>query len=97
MNALHQVRIVRVAAAVFLWLIPSVLLFAQAPPSADTFVSSATPKTNYGPGITLVVGSGSTSYLQFNLSGMPAGVANTRPEPLASSATWNVSSNGRPS
>jgi hypothetical protein len=28
---------------------------AQAPPSADTFVSSATPKVNYGPSITLVV------------------------------------------
>src|SRR5579885_1602709 len=48
-------------------------LFAQAPPSADTFVSSATPKTNYGPSITLVVGQGSTAYIQFNLSGVPTG------------------------
>ncbi len=48
-------------------------LFAQAPPSQDTFVSSATPKVNYGPGITLVVGPGTTSYVQFNLSGIPTG------------------------
>jgi len=48
-------------------------LFAQAPPSADTFVSSATPKINYGPTIILAVGPGTNSYLQFNLSGIPAG------------------------
>ena len=51
------------------------LSLAQAPPSADTFVSSATPKINYGPSITLVVGTGSTSYVQFNLSGIPAGAS----------------------
>jgi hypothetical protein len=48
---------------------------AQAPPSSDTFVSSATPKINYGPSITLVVGQGTTSYIQFNLSGIPANAA----------------------
>ena len=48
-------------------------LLAQAPPSADTFVSSATPTTSYGSWPTLIVGSGTTSYLQFNLSGIPAG------------------------
>jgi hypothetical protein len=31
-------------------------LLAQSPPSADTFVSSATPKLNYGPSIILAVG-----------------------------------------
>jgi hypothetical protein len=46
---------------------------AQAPPRGDTFVSSSTPKINYGPSISLVVGSGTNSYIQFNLSGMPAG------------------------
>jgi hypothetical protein len=50
-------------------------LFAQAPPSADTFVSSSTPKTNYGSSIALVVGQGSTSYVQFNLAGIPAGAS----------------------
>ena len=45
---------------------------AQAPPSADTFVSSATPKVNYGPSITLVVGPSTISYIRFNMSGFPA-------------------------
>jgi len=48
-------------------------LLAQAPPSADTFVSSATPKLNYGPSIILAVGPGTSSYVQFNLSAIPAG------------------------
>jgi Collagen triple helix repeat (20 copies) len=48
-------------------------LLAQAPPSADTFVSSSTAKTNYGSSIALVVGSGTTSYVRFNLAGIPAG------------------------
>jgi hypothetical protein len=48
-------------------------LLAQAPPSADTFVSSSTAKTNYGSAIALVVGQGTTSYVQFNVAGIPAG------------------------
>jgi hypothetical protein len=48
-------------------------LLAQSPPSADTFVISSTPNANYGSSITLRVVSGATSYLQFNLSGVPAG------------------------
>ncbi len=51
----------------------SLPLFAQAPPAADTFVSSATPKLNYGSSIILAVGPGTNSYVQFNLSGIPAG------------------------
>jgi hypothetical protein len=47
-------------------------IVAQAPPSADTFVSSATPKINYGPSIALAVGPGTTSFVQFNLAGFPA-------------------------
>jgi hypothetical protein len=46
---------------------------AQAPPSQDTFVTNVFPKTNYGAAISLVVGQGTTSYVQFNLSGIPAG------------------------
>jgi hypothetical protein len=56
-----------------LFCVATVSLLAQAPPSGDTFVSSTTPKINYGSGIALVVGQGTTSYLQFNLSGIPAG------------------------
>jgi N-acetylneuraminic acid mutarotase len=59
-------------------LIPALRLIAQAPPSGDTFVSSATPKINYGPSITLVVGQGTTAYVQFNLSGIPASTSITK-------------------
>jgi N-acetylneuraminic acid mutarotase len=48
-------------------------LLSQAPPSQDTFVSSTTPKLNYGPDSILAVGTGTTSYVQFNLSGIPSG------------------------
>jgi hypothetical protein len=53
-------------------------LFAQAPPSADTFVSSAFSKTNFGSVGTMNVGPGSTSYVQFNLSGIPTGATVTK-------------------
>ena len=46
-------------------------LSAQAPPSADAFVSSTFAKTNFGSVGSLNVGPGSTSYVQFNLSGIP--------------------------
>src|SRR5579859_1969542 len=64
---------VRIVAATCLGLLSSVSLLAQAPPVGDTFVSSSSPTTNYGPSITLIVAPGSTSYVQFNLSGIPAG------------------------
>ncbi len=54
-------------------LAPPSLLSQATPPSADTFVSSSTPKTNYGPSIILIVQQGTTTYLQFNLSTLPTG------------------------
>jgi hypothetical protein len=57
--------------AIFLFSIST--LAQQAPPSADTFASSATPTTNYGSSIILVVASGNNTYMKFNLSGVPAG------------------------
>jgi hypothetical protein len=53
----------------------SVNLFAQAPPTSDTFVSSGYPTTNFGAVNSLAVSAGSTSYIQFNLSGIPAGAS----------------------
>jgi|HubBroStandDraft_6_1064221.scaffolds.fasta_scaffold20600_2 hypothetical protein len=50
---------------------------AQAPPSADTFVSSNAPTKNFGSQPLLAVQSGTSSYIQFNLSGLPAGVTVT--------------------
>ncbi len=45
---------------------------AQAPPIADTFVSSIAPSKNFGSGPLLAVQSGCTTYIQFDLSGVPA-------------------------
>lgn len=47
-------------------------LSAQAPPSGDTFVTNAFPTTNFGSVNSLAVGPGTSSYVQFNLSGIPA-------------------------
>jgi hypothetical protein len=47
-------------------------VLAQAPPLADTYASSTNPKANYGKNTTLIVLSGTTSYIQFNLAGVPA-------------------------
>ena len=44
---------------------------AQAPPSADTFVSSSAPAKNFGSQPLLAVQSGTSSYVRFNLSGLP--------------------------
>jgi len=72
-NTLRRAVHLRTLAGLFFCTVLSMSLVAQAPPSQDTFASSATPKVNYGPSIALVVGPGSTSYVQFNLSGVPAG------------------------
>jgi trimeric autotransporter adhesin len=50
----------------------SLTLMAQAPPSADAFVASSTPRTNYGAWPLLAVQQGTNSYIQFNLSTLPA-------------------------
>jgi hypothetical protein len=68
---LRNVRVAGLTVALFAAMCTPLL--SQAPPSADTFVSSSTPKLNYGPSISLLVGPGTTSYVQFNLSGIPAG------------------------
>src|SRR5271165_3472613 len=46
---------------------------AQAPPSGDTYSSSAAPTTNFGGKPTLLVQPGINAYVQFNLSMLPAG------------------------
>ncbi len=45
--------------------------FAQAPPSADTYTASSSASTNYGASTILAVQNGVTSYVQFNLAGIP--------------------------
>jgi len=62
-------------AALLLFVLLSPNSVAQAPPSADTYVSSVTPKTNYGASPILVVQNGTTAFIQFNLSGLPTGAS----------------------
>ncbi len=54
-------------------LCPALLIAQQAPVVGDTFVNSGSSKTNYGTSPILAVGQGNTSYLKFNLSGVPTG------------------------
>ena len=64
------------ASLTILLALTSLLSQGQAtPPSADTFVSSNSPKTNYGNSAILVVQPGATSYVRFNLATLPPGVA----------------------
>src|SRR3954451_16970007 len=44
----------------------------DAPPSADTFTLTSNPKTNFGGWPQLVVTPASTTFIQFNLSSLPA-------------------------
>src|SRR5215469_14718090 len=72
-NTLRRAVHLRTLAGYLFCILLPVSLVAQAPPSQDTFVTNVFPKTNYGAAISLVVGQGTTSYVQFNLSGIPAG------------------------
>ena len=51
---------------------------AQAPPTADTFVSSNSPAKNFGSQPLLAVQPGASSYIRFNLSGLPSGATVSR-------------------
>jgi lamin tail-like protein/collagen triple helix repeat protein len=48
------------------------LIWAQAPPAADTFVSSTTPNINYGVSPILAVKPGATTFIKFDLSVLPS-------------------------
>lgn len=54
-------------------LLPGFALAQEAPTTDDTFVSVSAPTKNYGSNGILAVGSGTTAYLKFNMSGIPAG------------------------
>ena len=62
----------RIAQYFLLFALCSVSLMAQAPTSGDTFVLNTTPRTNYGGYPLLLVQQGGNSYIQFNLSSIPA-------------------------
>jgi hypothetical protein len=48
---------------------------AQAPPAADSFIVKTLPTANYGSSSILAVQNGITSFVRFDLSGVPAGVS----------------------
>ena len=60
-------------ALVLLGFAAALALGQATPPSADTYVSNSLPKTNFGNSIVLIVQSGATSYVRFNLGTVPAG------------------------
>ena len=62
-----------VMVACLLLAVPCLLPASTAILTADAYVTSATPKTNYGPAPVLVVKSGSRALLMFDLSTLPAG------------------------
>jgi hypothetical protein len=67
-------RVITVSLGLLLFALATLTpLLAQAPPSGDTLVSSSYPNNNFGFVNSLAVAPGNTSYVQFNLSGVPAG------------------------
>jgi hypothetical protein len=62
---------------IYLALTWSGLLYAQAPPSGDTFVSANKSTSNYGSNASLAVqaSGGGNTFIQFNLASIPSNVA----------------------
>jgi hypothetical protein len=69
-----SLRRIWVVSLLVVWMAPWSLA-QSAPPSADTFSTSAFPTTTHASSPALAVGSGMTSYVQFNLSTLPAGAS----------------------
>src|ERR1035438_4547766 len=70
-NALRKKVCIAVTLLTVLLALPS---HAQITPSADAYTNTASPTTNYGAAATLNVESASqTTYIQFDLSAIPAG------------------------
>jgi hypothetical protein len=64
-------RLVVAVLACFLPVVPAV---AQFTPSADSYTLSTKPNTNYGSAVLMfVAGSTESTYIQFDLSAIPAG------------------------
>ena len=65
-------RFVVATGLVCLLLASCAITVAQAPPSADAYVTTAMPSSNFGSGPILPVQAGTTSYVQLNLGAFPA-------------------------
>jgi hypothetical protein len=64
-----------ISTAMLLVCMAATLLGQATPPAADTYVSSALPKYNFGNSIILIVQNGVTSYVRFNLAVLPSGAS----------------------
>lgn len=66
-----------IAVYLFIGLLSGAAAFAQVTPSQDAYTNSADPTTNYGMAVTLGIASSAasiqTTYIQFDLSSIPAG------------------------
>ena len=72
----HPGRAIAVSFGLLLFTLTSLTpLLAQAPPSGDTFVNTSSSAYNFGFVNSLAVTPENTSYVQFNLSGVPAGAS----------------------
>lgn len=63
----------RFASLLSLLLLMCTAAFGQLTPSGDSYTATATPTKNFGTATTLGVESSETTYIQFNLSSIPAG------------------------
>ncbi len=59
------------------WFI-AVTSLAQAPPSADSYITSAQPSANFGSSVLLPVQAGTASYVRLNLGALPPNTAITK-------------------
>jgi hypothetical protein len=64
-------------AALMLVLLLATVAHAQLTPSGDAYTNTADPTTNYGASKLLDIESSQTTYIQFNLSSIPAGYASS--------------------
>ena len=76
MRASSFAHLSRPAALLMLLMCVTTFTYAQITPSADAFTNSGAPATNYGANVLLYVdGATEISYIQFNLSSIPAGAS----------------------
>jgi len=64
-------RSLRLSFACPVFLLFSISMTAQAPPSADSYVTKISPSTNYGSAPILAVQEGTTTYVQFDFVHFP--------------------------
>jgi hypothetical protein len=70
----HLIRHHKTGVLAFALALPALLPAADASVAQDTYISSTSPGSNFGTGVSLNVSSANTALMQFDLSGLPPGV-----------------------